>query len=416
MFYSRVKQLADSSGLNDFVFATHPADTNFKTWLAVVTNGAKILCCADDGSDWEVSYGTWNSSSKTIVGRTFVDSSTNAKVNFAHAPTVFSDFPGFYAKELDTLLNLFAGILDWRARSGIMLGKGYIGATLNNAICIGIGNDSGTYGVLGENAIAIGFFSSANGLGAIAFGTSATVNDSGVAIGYSATSVGSNSFAMGPGTTSGGANSLAVGSFSSNSGEGAISIGNYSQVLGARAIGLGGDGNNEIIVSHDGAIGIGALFFTEFKGHWNFVTGAFDSIGDAGNGGTSLRTTTIDATATELGVSDGTLNVTPTDRVAMSDNAVYFYELSLIARKSPSGTDYKAWKIYFAISRESGAASTALIGTVTKTLIGASVGAATWDVAVTADVTNGRPAIKVTGQASTTIRWNATAQITKVAN
>ena len=41
-------------------------------------------------------------------------------------------------------------------------------------------------------------------------------------------------------------------------------------------------------------------------------------------------------------------------------------------------------------------------------------GAATWSVAVTADATNNRLAITVTGEADKTIRWVATVEMAEV--
>ena len=65
------------------------------------------------------------------------------------------------------------------------------------------------------------------------------------------------------------------------------------------------------------------------------------------------------------------------------------------------------------VSRESTAASTTIDYVPTITAIYATAALSTASVAVTADTTNGRPAIKVTGVASTTIRWTGNARITR---
>jgi hypothetical protein len=63
------------------------------------------------------------------------------------------------------------------------------------------------------------------------------------------------------------------------------------------------------------------------------------------------------------------------------------------------------WEFKGVVKRGIGAASTALIGTITPTLIAQDAGASTWAVAVTADTTNGALAITVTGAPDANINW-----------
>jgi hypothetical protein len=72
-----------------------------------------------------------------------------------------------------------------------------------------------------------------------------------------------------------------------------------------------------------------------------------------------------------------------------------------------------AYELKGLIKRNATEASTALIGSLTKTVIAESVSA--WDVTATADTTYGALKITVTGQSSTTIRWVAFVEMVEVA-
>jgi hypothetical protein len=75
----------------------------------------------------------------------------------------------------------------------------------------------------------------------------------------------------------------------------------------------------------------------------------------------------------------------------------------VVSGKTAAG-DTKGWTIEGVIKRGANAASTALVGVPTVTSTYADLGAATWDIAVTADTTNGGLKVTFTGQAATTIR------------
>ena len=56
----------------------------------------------------------------------------------------------------------------------------------------------------------------------------------------------------------------------------------------------------------------------------------------------------------------------------------------------------------------------AIVGSVTTTLLAQDAGASTWAVTATADTTNGGLKITVTGQAATTIRWVCEVETTEM--
>ena len=126
--------------------------------------------------------------------------------------------------------------------------------------------------------------------------------------------------------------------------------------------------------------------------------------GSAGVSQTSiliLGKQTTDATATVI-TSDGSAAGT-TNQVILPNNSAYFFRGEVVSGKTAAG-DTKGWTIEGVIKRGANAASTALVGVPTVTSTYADLGAATWDIAVTADTTNGGIRVTFTGQAATTIR------------
>ena len=111
---------------------------------------------------------------------------------------------------------------------------------------------------------------------------------------------------------------------------------------------------------------------------------------------------TTDATATVL--RSNTSAASATNQIALATNSAYYFRGECIAGVTAAG-DAKGWYIEGVIKRATTAASTVLVGTPSVTSLYADAGAATWNLAVTADTTNGALAITATGQAATTIRW-----------
>ena len=116
-----------------------------------------------------------------------------------------------------------------------------------------------------------------------------------------------------------------------------------------------------------------------------------------------LYATTSDATQTEL-----FLNGSST-RILLPDNTTMMFEADVVGRNS-TGTKHCAFRLQGVIDRTS--SSTAMIGTVNETIIAETVEA--WAATATADDTNDTVVIKVTGEASTTIRWTAFVKTTRI--
>jgi hypothetical protein len=135
-----------------------------------------------------------------------------------------------------------------------------------------------------------------------------------------------------------------------------------------------------------------------------------------------LRYETTNATPVAMGISanDGSSDSdfrssTPNGSfIALVNDSTYMFDCDIVARNTATDAESKVLNLKFGIRRGAAAANTALIGTPTKTVYGEDSGTSTWDVNVTADTTNGRPNISVTGEASKTIRWVANIRMTKV--
>jgi hypothetical protein len=120
-----------------------------------------------------------------------------------------------------------------------------------------------------------------------------------------------------------------------------------------------------------------------------------------------LARQTTDATPTVL--TSDTSAASGTNQVILPNNSAYYFKVRVIAGVTGAGNT-KAWTLEGAIKRGAGVGTTAIVGTVTTTIVAADAGASTWTVTATADTTNGGLAITVTGQATTTIRWVAKAE------
>ena len=260
--------------------------------------------------------------------------------------------------------------------------------------------------------------------GDIAIGPSCTATGGGsgataVAIGSAVTATGSGSVAIGSEASATGNNTICFGRFAAASGARSIVISNISggTVSAADTINIGGgplnlpNSINLTAFNFGNVIGNfgGSIFFG--TGQWSDTQGLVDYVV-----GTTLANSwlqTANATPTEIGVQSASGTNTPTGRIVLANASMYLFNIDIAAREHTTGANKAAFNLSFGISRDATAASTALVGTPTLTTVGVTNGASAWTVSVTADTTNGRPAIMVTGAAATTIRWVMNLRITK---
>jgi len=127
--------------------------------------------------------------------------------------------------------------------------------------------------------------------------------------------------------------------------------------------------------------------------------GNFATYGDAITREYILRNSTSNATQTEL-FSNGT-----STKITLANDSTCKFVIHIVARRTDADNESAAYVINGCIDRNGSAATTALVGTPTVTIMGEDI--ASWDVTVVADTTNGGPRILVTGEAGKTIRWVA---------
>jgi hypothetical protein len=130
--------------------------------------------------------------------------------------------------------------------------------------------------------------------------------------------------------------------------------------------------------------------------------GNFSSDGDARTGQYVLRTATTDNSATEMFIDGASASV----RLVLPDDSTWAFDIMIVARRTNANDEGAVYKFEGAIDRNTGVATTALVGAGgTKTVIDEDTAA--WDAAISADTTNGSLKIEVTGENTKNINWVA---------
>lgn len=195
-------------------------------------------------------------------------------------------------------------------------------------------------------------------------------------------------------TVTGGESNAASGTYSSvGGGYTNAASGAYSAIVGGR--------NNTASGQYSEA---GGYYATArgIQGAMARACGVFATPGDAQICRFVARVATTNATATAVTTTGGAAGAT--NQPIMPNNHAYLFTARVVGRSS---ADAAAYQITGLIRRGANAASTAIEGTPTVTVIAESSGATAWDVAAVADTTNGGLQIQVTGAAATNINWVA---------
>ena len=200
---------------------------------------------------------------------------------------------------------------------------------------------------------------------------------------------GNYSFAAGQDGIASGNYSFAVGAFNSATAVASFAIGQANTASATRAIALG----DRSVARHSCQFALGAGVFgaANGKAQYNIIP---------------LGVATTDATPTAL--------VGLADTITLQNNSAMRFNILVIATVTGGGNT-SGWNLTGVIKRGANAASTALVGTVTTTLVGQDAGASGWAIAATANTTTGGLTITATGQAGTTIRWVAIVECAEVA-
>lgn len=166
--------------------------------------------------------------------------------------------------------------------------------------------------------------------------------------------------------------------------------GDSSALLNSTALGE----SNTVLKSNSTAIGVNSL--SSRFGEISLSNGRFSENGDSQTSVFVSRCLTSNAVQTEVFLNNST------ERIKLSSDSAISFE-TLIVGKQQSSSNAAGYKISGVICNNGG--TTALIGSITKTVLAESV--ASWDATIEADDTNDALVIKVTGTAGNDIRWVA---------
>jgi hypothetical protein len=250
------------------------------------------------------------------------------------------------------------------------------------------GNSNGSDGDNSAYTLAMGAGANGANLG-VALGYNASAYTSGVAVG-GATDGSSNGVGIGD-AANGSSSGVAVGS-SANGASSGVAIGANANTNGMDiAVALGRRSKaqryRELVKSADGL----STCLRSFS--------ILDWYGD-----------TTNATPAEL-----LLGGTASQYALLLNSSAFIFKLLTVARDNVNNV-CAMWELTGGIKRGANAAATAIVGTVTKTVIAADAAATTglWDIGATADTTSGSLKLTVTGEAAKTIRWNVRGDISEL--
>ena len=268
------------------------------------------------------------------------------------------------------------------------------------ALTANVADDSQTNGVK-RGAYATDWSRSRNNSQAVASGLASTISG------------GANNYAFAENSTIGGGNGNQVSGVNSTTGGGLqnVASGISSSVLGGNY--------NEASGSYSSTPG-GLEGKAELYGKFAYASGKERAKGDSQFGLIVCRAVTTTANAVNL-TSNGSSTFSTTNHLVLPDNRVYRFTIDLVATANSSAGTYLLgsygayWSIAGAIRRESGVATTAIIGTPTVLATAVDSAFAALSFTVLAEATTyGSLQIVATGLASTYIRWVATIMTTEV--
>jgi hypothetical protein len=290
----------------------------------------------------------------------------------------------------------------------------------SGAGAIALGNRNGDNSFLAQatgtrsfsvNGFATSNYSSAIGQNSGGGGAEASTGAGAMALGGSYAS-GADSFAAAVANNSNsygatGANSIAIGYLAKATGADSIAIGDTNTSSAQGAVTFGGALN---VASSSYSLAFGQQSNAAIVGKQAYASGQFTAGGDAQSGKFVLRISTTNATPAVMTSDAGAASTT--NQVILPNDSTYAFTILVVARRTDADNESAGYEFKGVVDRNANAASTALVGTVTKTVLAEDTAA--WDVNVTADTTNGGLKVEVTGEAAKTIRWVATCWTSEV--
>jgi hypothetical protein len=354
------------------------ANTFTVSLTAAATLGAGFWCWVWNTSDTSTHVITIDPNASETI-----DGATTLLLRRGEGMQIICNGTNWHTGDKKTMRGYAENITSTTARpvvtgdGSVAIGQSYASGTDSFAAAIG-SNGSGS-GSKSNNCISMGQYATAS-------------NSYANAIGFYATASGSSSTAIGQETTSSGNNSAAIGYVCTASGTGSVAIGSTNSASGLYSLSTG-------------VQSISAIYGKSAR-----ASGRFSANGDAQTGQFTLRRATTNDTATVLTADNAAASTT--NQVILPNDSTYAFTALVVARRTDANDESAGYEFKGVVDRNTTAATTALVGTVTKTVLAEDTTA--WDCNVTADATNGGLAFTVTGEANKTIRWVATVWTTEV--
>lgn len=163
-------------------------------------------------------------------------------------------------------------------------------------------------------------------------------------------------------------------------------------------------GNTNLVTGTYGIIPGGLQAVANRYGQFAHASGQFAVAGDAQTSVLVGRTVTTTVTPGELFLNGSSL------RCTIAADTTWAFTITVVARRTDADNESAAYEFKGCIDNNAG--TTALVGTVTKTVLAEDTPA--WDCDVTASDANDAVTITVTGENAKTIRWVAMTELTEV--
>lgn len=262
------------------------------------------------------------------------------------------------------------------------------------------GNATVTQKIDGTLYLEVAGQAAGNARGAGAFDWQATRTN------VAAVASGTSSFAFGRNAEASANYSVSIGNTNISRGLASVALGQYNQATGAYSFSTG----QYNAASGSNACALGLFTAAANYGQISYGIGPGTGLvsGLAQGNLQTFYTATTAESSTQLNISG-----TATDRMVIpaTRSVAFIGIVQAMCNVSSSSNFIKAWRIEGVITRD-GSNNTRIVGTPTISVIAQDTDGtptpSTWAVAsITADDTNEALAINVTGQANTTIRWQA---------
>lgn len=347
--------------------------------------------------------------------------SSNVKTLVVGSGSDYSDILGGYDNVISTGIRQLIEGAHHRITSpdhNSIVGGSYGRISAGNYGFIG-GGTANEIGCTGSGSTISGFGNLCTGTGpGVLFGSTNTTN------GANATAIGANNSATANGATAlgrtntvSGGDSFAAGQLQTVTAPFSGALGFTNSLTSATGYSLAAGRQN----SSSGAYGSIFGFLNTATADYTTVAGkqanaalpfahvlGGEQIAAVGDNQTSTlvahrQTTTATATDIRLGAA--------TSRLTIPSNTTWSFSVLVSARQVGATAASAGWKLEGVLRND--AATVALVGTVTKTVLGKDTNATSWDVTAVADTTNKALSISATGAAAT-INWVARVELAEI--